>query len=203
MTTRRRRSDARRSITAVLDAARTVLGERPDASMEDIAIAAGVTRQTVYAHFSSRDALIAALIESARTQGLAGLDAEALDTAPPTEALRRILDAGWDLVRRNPFLADPAFKRVPRADGADPHDVVGELLERIIRRGQDSGDFDRALPPGWLTVAILELGHTAAEQVTTGRLTITEASAALWHSALRLCGARIPPRSDAPDAPSM
>jgi len=33
--TRRRRSDARRSIDAIIGAARTVLGERPDASMAD------------------------------------------------------------------------------------------------------------------------------------------------------------------------
>ena len=69
---RSRRSDARRSIDAILNAARIVLGERSDASMEEIATAAGVTRQTVYAHFPSRDALIAALIHAAAEQIAAG-----------------------------------------------------------------------------------------------------------------------------------
>jgi AcrR family transcriptional regulator len=40
--------DAERSISAILDAASRVLGERPDASVEDIAKAAGISRQTVY-----------------------------------------------------------------------------------------------------------------------------------------------------------
>ena len=49
--TRRRRSDAQRSIDAIVSGARTLLGRRPDASMEEVATAAGLTRQTVYAHF--------------------------------------------------------------------------------------------------------------------------------------------------------
>ncbi len=111
----RRRSDARRSIDAIIGAARTVLGERPDASMEEIAVAAGVTRQTVYAHFPSRDALIAALLHAAGTETLAAIDAARLDTAPPADALRQFLDIGWQLIRRYPFLLAPALTRSPPA----------------------------------------------------------------------------------------
>ena len=186
---RRRRSDARRSIDAILAAAGTVLGERPDASVEDIAAAAGVARQTVYAHFTSRDALIAALVEAARLQGLAELAAARLDLAPPTDAVRRILDIGWELLRRYPLLLEPAFNRVPRLDGSDPHRTVAEQLEEVVERGQQSGDFDRALPARWLAAAIIDLGHTAAEQVTAGHLTTDAARAVLVESALRLCRA--------------
>ena len=110
---RRRRADARRSIDAIVSAARTVLGERPDASMEDIAAAAGVTRQTVYAHFPSRDALIAALLHALGAETVAAIDAARLDTAPPADALRQFLDIGWELIRRNPHLLGPALTRNP------------------------------------------------------------------------------------------
>ena len=50
---RRQRSDAVRSRTAVVDAAVDLLGRQPGASVEEIATAAGVTRQTVYAHHPS------------------------------------------------------------------------------------------------------------------------------------------------------
>ncbi|GAA5119834.1 TetR/AcrR family transcriptional regulator [Pseudonocardia adelaidensis] len=195
--TRRRRSDARRSIDAILDAARTLLGERPDASVEDIATAAGVSRQTVYAHFPSRDALVAALVDAARAEGLAAVDAACLDAAPPADALSRFLDISWQLLGRYPLLLDPALNRAPRLDGSDPHLAVTDLLERLIRRGQNSGDFDRTLSAGWLAAAILELGHTAAEHVAAGRLTTGEAMAVLLESSLRLCGGR-PRKSGTP-----
>jgi AcrR family transcriptional regulator len=197
---RRRRSDARRSIDAVVNAARTVLGERPDASMEDIATAAGVTRQTVYAHFPSRDALIAALIHAAGAETLAAIDAARLDTVPPADALRQFLDIGWQLIRRNPHLLGPALTRNPPGSN-DPHHAGTARLEQLIRRGQRTGDFDRTLPAAWLVAAILGLFRTAAEQVAAGRLTASQAAAMVLDSTLRLCGAA-GARSQAAAAPA-
>ncbi|NUR83898.1 MAG: TetR/AcrR family transcriptional regulator, partial [Nonomuraea sp.] len=137
---RRRRSDARRSIGAILNAARVVLGDRPDASMEEIAAEARVTRQTVYAHFPSRDALMAALVEAAAADYATLLDAAELDTAPPAEALARFLDAGWQFLSRYPLLLNPAVTRLHRPESNDPHDVVPPRRERIVRRGQQAGD---------------------------------------------------------------
>jgi AcrR family transcriptional regulator len=186
---RRRRSDARRSIDAILNAARTVLGERPDASMEDIATTAGVTRQTVYAHFPSRDALIAALLHAAGTEAVAAMDAARLDTAPPADALRQYLDIGWQLIRGHPFLLGPALAGGPQPGDAAAHQAGTDRLEQIIRRGQRTGDFDGTLPAAWLTVAIAGLFRAAAEQVAASRLTTSEAAPMLLDSALRLCGA--------------
>lgn len=185
---RRRRSDARRSIDAILTAARTLLGERADASMEEIATAAGVTRQTVYAHFASRDALIAALISAAGAETVGAVDAARLDTVAPVEALRRYLDIGWQLIRRYPYLLTPALARTPPGNEA-AHLAGTEQLEHLVRRGQRTGDFDRALPASWLALAIIGLGHTAADQVAAGRLTADQAYTVFSESALRLCGA--------------
>ncbi|NUU22967.1 MAG: TetR/AcrR family transcriptional regulator [Streptomycetaceae bacterium] len=192
--TRRRRSDARRSIDAILNGARLVLGERPDASMEEIAAAAGVTRQTVYAHFPSRDALVTALVEAASAEYTALLDDAGLDTAPPADALARFLGAGWRFLDRYPVLLNAAAAGLPRPQD-DPHDVVPPRLARLIRRGQRAGDFDRALPADWLADAVLGLQHTAADQIATGRRTAAEAEALCLESALRLCGAAAHRRS--------
>ncbi|MFJ3673883.1 TetR/AcrR family transcriptional regulator [Streptomyces sp. NPDC090106] len=187
---RRRRADARRSIDAILNAARVVLGERPDASMDEIGAAAGVTRQTVYAHFPSRDALLLALIEAAAAEYLAALDAAALDTAAPAEALARFLDAGWQFLRRNPLLLNPAGPGAPRPGRNALSDPVPPRLEQLIRRGQDTGDFGAHLPAGWLAAAVIGLQHTAAAEVTAERLTTDEAAALCLRSALLLCGAK-------------
>lgn len=184
---RRRRSDARRSIDSILNAARAVLGEQPDASMEDIAATAGVTRQTVYAHFSSRDALVAALIHAAGAETFAAIDTARLDAAPPADALRQFLDISWGLIRSYPHLLAPALTRTPPGS-SEPHHAATAQLEQLISRGQRAGDFDRTLPATWLTDAIIGLLRTAAEQVAAGRLTTHEAEALCLESTLRLCG---------------
>jgi AcrR family transcriptional regulator len=185
---RARRSDARRSIDAILNAARVVLGERLDASMEEIATAANVTRQTVYAHFPSRDALIAALIEAAAAEYIGLLDAAELDTAPPADALARFLDVGWRFLRRYPLVLNPTLTGIPRPKTNDPHDVVPPRLERLIRRGQQAGDFDASPPAAWLAAAVIGLQHAAAAEVADGRLTAHKAATLCLESTLRLCG---------------
>src|SRR5436190_340790 len=60
-----RRADARKNIAAILDAATTSLARDPDASINDIAQAAGVGRVTLYGHFESRAVLVAAVVERA------------------------------------------------------------------------------------------------------------------------------------------
>ena len=59
------RADARRNVERVLDAAISVLGENPNASIEQIAAASGVHRSTVYRHFPAREQLIDALVTRA------------------------------------------------------------------------------------------------------------------------------------------
>lgn len=185
--TRPRRSDARRSVDAILNAARIVLGERPNARMEEIAATAGVTRQTVYAHFPSRDGLVAALIECAAAEYSALLDAAALETAPPADALAAFLDAGWQFINRYPLLLNPTVVGIPRPKANDPHELVPPRLERLIRRGQQTGDFDHSLPAAWLTAAVIGLQHAAAAEVAEDRLTPHEAATLCLQSTLHLC----------------
>ena len=150
----------------------------------DIATTAGVTRQTVYAHFPSRDALI----EAAAAEYAALLDAAGLDTAPPADALAQFLDAGWRFLRRYPLLLDPTATRIPRPKSNEPHDAVPPRLERLIRRGQRTGDFDPSLHAAWLVAAVIGLQHAAAAEVAAGRLTSRKAAALCLESTLRLCG---------------
>jgi AcrR family transcriptional regulator len=186
---RRRRADAQRSIEAIVNAARTVLGERPDASMEEIATAAGLSRQTVYAHFPSRDALIGALLHAVGAETVAAMDAARLDTVRPADALRRYLDIGWQLIRDYPFLLAPALGQSPQPGDAAAHQAGIARLEQVIRRGQRAGDFENPLPADWLAVAVVGLVRASAEQVAAGRLTTSQAAPMVLDSALRLCGA--------------
>lgn len=183
---RRRRADAEQNVTAILDAAGRVLSEQPDASVEDIAKAAGVSRQTVYAHYPSREALLSAVVERATAEVTTAFEAAGLDEVPPAVALTRLLDAGWAVSARYPFLWQ--LPAVGADEDLDRHGPVVERLEALIRRGQDGGDFDPRPSPEWLIAAVMALGRAAEEQVKAGRMTIDEATSDVHHSVLRLIG---------------
>jgi AcrR family transcriptional regulator len=61
-TTRAPRRDSTENRAALLAAARLVLNHDPDASLEAIAAAAGLSRRAVYGHFASRDDLLRELV---------------------------------------------------------------------------------------------------------------------------------------------
>jgi AcrR family transcriptional regulator len=185
---RRRRADAERSIAAILEAAVRVFGERPDASIEEVADAAGLTRPTVYAHYPSRQALFSAAVDRVTDEVVAAVDAADLDDKPPAAALQRFLVIGWQAVERYPLLLHTATMRVDPQKERDRHEPIQERLERLIGRGQQAGDFDRQLSPAWLAAVTIVLGHTAVEQMTAGRISEDEAVTAMSESVVRVLG---------------
>ncbi|MDG4787922.1 TetR/AcrR family transcriptional regulator [Micromonospora sp. WMMD1102] len=189
---RRRRSDADRSAAAVLAAAVEVLGRNPGAKVEQVAVAAGVTRQTVYAHYPSRPLLLGAVVARITDEAVAALDAADVDSGTATEALLRWLDATWRLLDRYPLLLDPAVTVADPAEDDRRHAPVVARLARLVRRGQASGEFDRTTSPAWLVSATVALGHAAGGEVAAGRATTAEAAAALCRSILRVYGVRQP-----------
>lgn len=183
---RRRRADAAQNLAAILTAAARTLGAQPDASMEDIARAAGVSRQTVYAHFPSREALLDAVLKQATAEVEAAFEAAGIDELPPAAALVRLLETGWAVTARYPFLW--RLPTVSPQEDTDRHAPVLARVRDIIRRGQESGDFDKSLSPDWLLAAGMGLGRAAEEEVKAGRMTIDEATRTVHRTFLRLVG---------------
>lgn len=184
---RRPRADAVRSRAAVLTAAIEVLSTRPDASLGEVARAAGVARQTVYAHFPSRGDLLAAVVEELTREAVEAMEAARLDEGPARDALKRFLDVGSEITRRGGAALEVAAGAV--ADDAAAHAPVVDHLVALARRGQEAGEFDDALAPEWVAAATIALGHAAAEEAWAGRITQAEADRALRTSVLRVFGA--------------
>ncbi|MEV6844609.1 TetR/AcrR family transcriptional regulator [Actinoplanes sp. NPDC051411] len=184
---RKRRTDADRSRGAVLDAAIALLGRRPDASIEDIASAAGVVRQTVYAHFPSRSALVGAVLERLTAETAAGLAALDLTTPPADEALRRWLRATWNIIDSYPVLLSPVIaEAAPAAEENERHEPVTAQLIELIRRGRRTGVFDTSSPESWAVAAVIALGHAAGQEVAAGRMSRDDAGAAYRDGVMRL-----------------
>jgi AcrR family transcriptional regulator len=186
----RRRADAERSIAAILDAAERVLADRPDASMSDIAAAAGLTRQTLYAHHRSREALLESVAERALRQTVEAIEAAEPQRGPPVEALARLTEAWWRAVSRHVRVLEGLAAAYPSTEAI--HALHAPILDRLlalIRRGQRSREFDPDVPAGWLAVAFLGLMHTTADEVAAGRLGKADAGRALQRSVPRLFGA--------------
>jgi TetR/AcrR family transcriptional regulator, mexCD-oprJ operon repressor len=137
-------------VAAILEAARRTLAERPGASMQEIAEAAGLHRATVHRHFASRDDLITALRARSLEEVAAGLDAARLDVGPAREALARATVATLEVSERY---------RVPRfAALFGPATLVqqGRLrasVAEVIERGQREEGLRADLPAEVLTAA--------------------------------------------------
>jgi AcrR family transcriptional regulator len=188
--TPRRRADAERNVTSILDAAVALLADRPDASMSDVAGAAGLARQTVYSHYASRDALLMAVAERALRRSLEAIDAAEPQKGPPAEALDRLIAAWWDNVAGHARVLDALAAAHPDAAALrELHAPILGRLDKLVRRGQRAGAFDRDLPRDWLTGAFLALVHAAADEVAAGRVGEAEGGEALATSVRRVFGA--------------
>jgi AcrR family transcriptional regulator len=149
----------------ILNVALEVLGQNPDASMGDIASAAGVVRRTVYGHFPTRADLIRSLTQQAVNEITAVLtEANASDGA--AEAVWVDFVAGlWPLTDRYRVLL--ALRRGEY--GEEIHSLLGPvdgILADLVQRGQDSEAFGRHLPADILS----QLAYTAVFTIADNNL---------------------------------
>ena len=126
------------------------------------------------------------MIEHATAEVTAAFDTAGLDDLPPAAALVRLLEAGWQVTARYPFVWH--LPAVSAKQDASRHAPVLDRMLELIQRGQESGDLDATLPPSWLLTASLALGRAAEQEVKAGRMTIEDATRAVHHSFLRLLG---------------
>jgi len=169
-----RRADARRNVESILRAATECLGRSPDATLAEIAEAAGVGRVTLYGHFSSRAELLDAVMQHILEQGDAVLEPVDL-TGDPRKALARLIEASWEVLDRSRSILMAAQKELSPARIQELHHEPAARVARLVERGQAEGVFRSDVPVSWLVVTMHHLMHAAADEIQADRLTAEDA----------------------------
>lgn len=171
----RRRADAERSIARIVSAARECLSGDPNASVDDIAKAAGVGRMTLYGHFGTRAELVEAALVDALRAGEEALSAVDL-TGDAHDALARLLGSTWSLVAESMALLTAAQGTLPAGRIRRLHAAPAQRVEELIRRGRDGGAFRTDLPIAWLVNVVHYVLKGAAEENRAERLKAEDAA---------------------------
>ena len=143
-----------RVAAAILDGAAEIFAlQGEQASMNDVAEAAGVARATVYRYFPNREALLAELALVAVNDVAGRLASARIDEVAPeegvTRAVRALVDVGnwFVLLARERRRSDPErFER-----------QLTEPIRRLFERGQASGDIRQDIPGARLTESLIGL----------------------------------------------
>ncbi|GAA4369761.1 TetR/AcrR family transcriptional regulator [Agromyces bauzanensis] len=190
-----RRADARRNIEAILDAAAISLSRDAEASIAEIAQAAGVGRVTLYGHFSSRAELIDAVVARAIQEGDAALDA--LDLSGDARgALVRLIERSWLALVQIGSLVTAAESALSPERMHELHERPASRVERLVQRGQAEGVFRTDLPTSWLVGTLHRVMHGAAAEIESGRLAHDDAASVIAATVLAAYtppGVAVPP----------
>jgi AcrR family transcriptional regulator len=156
-----------RNRQAVLDAALRLFRTDPSATVAQVAQAAGVGRVTLYGHFATRDALVAAALAQAMADAARAVAAIDLD-GPPVEALDRLVAGTWQVLADGYGAVEAACRVLPAAQVDAEHDAVLDGLRRLLDRGRAAGVFRTDLPQDWLVASVVALVHDAGARVGGG-----------------------------------
>jgi AcrR family transcriptional regulator len=164
-----KRADARRNVAAILEAATACLAVDPDASVNDIAAAAGVGRVTLYGHFGNRATLVSEVVDRAMAASDEELESVDLD-GDAQEALGRLLVASWHVTHRYGGLVLAAQKAMPERDLREAHDKPAQRVLRVLRRARREGTVRTDMTLDWQATLIQSVLHGASGAVHRGEL---------------------------------
>jgi len=101
-----RQAIAARNVEAILDGTEALLEHGDQVSIAGVAARSGVSRVTVYAHFSTLEELLEAVVERVVTRSTTAIDAARAGSGGVLEELDRVIAAAWGELHRNSAVAE-------------------------------------------------------------------------------------------------
>ncbi|MQY38743.1 hypothetical protein SRB17_67560 [Streptomyces sp. RB17] len=160
------RSDARSNRQRILATARQKLRDDPDASLDSIALAAGIARRTFYGHFANRQALITELTQEAARALQQAFAATRIPGADPLEAMARMALAAWAVGDQYRVLISLGRRHLGEETIRATLAPAREEAIAALRRGQHEGVFANHVPAPVLAQALESLMLALAEENT-------------------------------------
>ncbi|MEV0423410.1 TetR/AcrR family transcriptional regulator [Streptosporangium canum] len=159
---------ARSNRLRILAVAAQELSRNPQASMDDVARAAGVVRRTLYGHFPSRDALIDGIAQQAAREVTEAFHRGQADADSPDEAMARFTLAVWEVGDRYRLLIALAQRNLTSAGIHELLRPVREKAAELLENGQRLGVFSDHLPAPALSYAVESMTLGLLQAVNDG-----------------------------------
>jgi AcrR family transcriptional regulator len=134
----------------------------------DIAEEAGIAYGLVYHYFKSKEELLETIFRDTWTQMLERISEVEQSGVPAAEGVRQVTALLLRTWRRDPDLVRVLVREVTRGQHVQKEvEEIGhamQALQRIVKRGQDNGEFRRDLDPELAAVVF----YGALDEVLTG-----------------------------------
>ncbi len=174
---RPRRTDALRNRDLILDAATIALARDVDATLIDIASVAGISRATIYRHFSDVQAVRDALFGELEEVGREMLQEHLFPSPGSDEPDATLTEQMLRIIR----VALPIETRYSKAAASQPLPEAGlvttftPIAAAMIKRGQEQSEFRPDLNVELMAETLIALAFHAARRVHSEALPVDHA----------------------------
>ena len=175
-----RTRDAERTQRQILAAAKREFARRGlgGARVDDIAKSAKANKRMIYHYFNSKEELFKRVVVDAYVDLRTAEQKLNLEHLPPEEALESLVRFTWKYYLRNPeFLNLVNNENLHRARHLKRSEVINvvsrkfvSMVGKILRRGEESGEFRPGIDPVQLNITIAAIGYYYLTNRFTGSI---------------------------------